>query len=231
MEPASLAADTGYGCEHDHLVQFYDTESFLVETVCSVLTPALGAGDAAIVVATDTHRKLFEAAFRRAGIDVDAAIDDGRYLPFDAEAVLRCFMIDGRPDAATFQRTIGAVFDVASEGERRIRVYGEMVALLWDDGDVASALALEDLWNDLAAIHAFDLLCAYPMRAFEDEASTVAFKRICKQHTTVIPGEGYSLLATPADRSREVAQLQQQAAALTRELLRLRAPARDRVSS
>lgn len=224
MECASLARDTEPASTHDHLVQFYETESFLVDTVCSVLMPALGAGDAAIVVATGTHRRLFESALRTAGIDVDAAMDDGRYLPFDAESVLRHFMVDGRPDSSLFQRTIRAVFAVASEGGRRVRVYGEMVALLWDDGEVAAALALEDLWNDLAEIHAFDLLCAYPMRAFVDEASTAGFQRICHQHTTVIPCESYSLLEDPAERSREVAQLQQQAAALTREVRRLRSP-------
>jgi len=189
MELGSLLRDTGPPDKHDHLVQFYETDPCLVETVCSVLMPALGAGDTAIVVATPVHRRLFERAFRNAGIDVEGAIDDGRYLPFDAEALLRRFMIDGRPDTALFQRTIGAVFAVASEGGRRIRVYGEMVALLWDYGDVASALALEDLWNDLAEIHTFDLLCAYPTRAFEEEASTAAFERICEQHTMVIPGE------------------------------------------
>ncbi|HVF13732.1 MAG TPA: MEDS domain-containing protein [Acidimicrobiales bacterium] len=186
MEFASLGLHAA-SCAHDHLVQFYETESCLVDTVCSVLTPALRAGDATIVVATAIHRKLFEAALRGSGIDVDAAIDDGRYLPFEAEAVLRHFMVDGRPDPALFQRTIRAVFAIASEGGRQIRVYGEMVALLWDDGDVASALALEDLWNDLAELHAFDLLCAYPVRAFEDEGSGAAFKRICEQHTMVVP--------------------------------------------
>ena len=69
-----------------------------------------------------------------------------------------------------------------------------MVALLWDDGNVAAALELEDLWNDLAATRAFVLLCAYPMRAFEDPASAAAFKRICDQHSAVIPSEPYSLL-------------------------------------
>ena len=188
MELASLARDASSAGTHEHLVQFYETELVLVDTVCSVLVPALRAGDATIVVATPVHRQLFEAALREAGVDVDAALDDGRYLPFDAAALLRRFMRDGTPDADLFQRTVRAVFSVASEGGRRIRVYGEMVALLWDDGDVAAALALEDLWNDLAAIHAFVLLCAYPMRAFGDDANTVGFRRICEQHTTVIPG-------------------------------------------
>ena len=85
MEFPGRAHDAGSGCRHDHLVGFYETEPFLVDTVCSFLTPTLRDGDVAIVVATAVHRQLFEAALGGAGIDVGAAIDDGRYLPFDAE--------------------------------------------------------------------------------------------------------------------------------------------------
>ena len=61
------------------------------------------------------------------------------------------------------------------------------------------------------------------MRSFEDEASAAAFKRICDQHTTVIPTEPYSLGADPDTRARAVARLQQERAALHAEVLRLRA--------
>jgi len=98
-----------------------------------------------------------------------------------------------------------------------------MVAVLLDDGNVASALALEDRWNDLAESRAFGLLCAYPIRAFDHPENTSAFDRICEQHTSVIPSEGYSLLGDPTEQSRAVARLQQQAAALQTEVLRLQA--------
>ena len=37
-----------------------------------------------------------------------------------------------------------------------------MVALLWHQGNVAAAIELETLWNDLAEDRRFSLLCAYP---------------------------------------------------------------------
>ena len=85
------------------------------------------------------------------------------------------------------------------------------------------ALVLEDLWNDVAQIHTFTHLCAYPMRAFDRDVSAVAFGRICQQHSTVIPTEGYSLVADSTDRHRAIAKLQQQTAALQAEVVRLRA--------
>jgi hypothetical protein len=69
--------------------------------------------------------------------------------------------------------TIGTVM-AARRRAGAMRVYVEMVALLWDDGDMASVPALEDLWNDLARLRTFSLLCAYPTRAFDDEASAEA---------------------------------------------------------
>jgi diguanylate cyclase (GGDEF)-like protein len=61
------------------------------------------------------------------------------------------------------------------------------------------------------------------MRSFEDSDSAAAFKRICDQHTEVIPSEGYSLLTDEAERGRAVARLQQESAALQAEVERLRA--------
>lgn len=60
-------------CGHDHVVELYETESFLVDTVCRFLAPARRDGDAAIVVATAAHREAFEAALEDVGIDVRSA--------------------------------------------------------------------------------------------------------------------------------------------------------------
>jgi diguanylate cyclase (GGDEF)-like protein len=216
-----MTVTAGSACEHEHLVEFYESEAFLIDTVCDFFAPALREGDAVIVVATPAHRREFEVALEEAGIALGDAVREGRYLAFDALDLLSQFMVDGTPDVTRFRRAIGAVMDRASVAGRRIRVYGEMVALLWDEGDVASAVALEDLWNELAGIRTFVLLCAYPMRAFDRGASAAAFKRICEQHTTVIPSESYSLAADPGEQARLVARLQQETAALRHEVQRL----------
>jgi hypothetical protein len=50
------------GCGCEHLVKFYETERFLVDTVSRFVASALMAGDAAIVIATATHRSAFAEA-------------------------------------------------------------------------------------------------------------------------------------------------------------------------
>ena len=208
---------------HQHVVEFYDSETFLVGTVAGFVGPALNDGDAAIVVATPAHRSAFEAALRTSGVDLASAVATDRYLAFDARECLGTFMAGGTLDPEHFAEMVGGAIERAAAGGRRVRIYGEMVALLWDDGDVVSAIAHEDLWNDVATDREFMLLCAYPMRAFADADSGIPFRRICDQHSTVIPSEDYAMLGGDDVEQRVAAEMQQEAAVLKAELTRLRA--------
>lgn len=222
MEPSPHTMPAGATCGHDHLVEFYETTAFLVGRVANFLVPSLRATDAAVVVATPQHCHAFAAAIRAQGIDLDAAICDGRYQSVHADALLSTFMVDGVPDPARFEAAVGAILDRASEEGRKVKLYGEMVALLWADGDVTSTIAVEDLWNDLASTRSFSLLCAYPLQGFDDEARA-AFKQICAQHTGVIPAADDLTPGSADEQRRIVAELRQETSALRAELERLRA--------
>jgi hypothetical protein len=186
-------------CGHDHLVQFYETEEFLVATVADYLSPALRGDGSGVVVATAEHRDAIAAALGAAGVDVDAAVRDDRYRAIDATELLSMFMVGGAPDPVRFREVIAAIIDRASTGDRAVSVYGEMVALLWADGDVTSTIAVEDLWNALVAERGFSLFCGYPIRAF-DVQSQSAFKHICGQHSAVVSAEGQSPASPEGDR-------------------------------
>jgi len=189
--PASVVtrrhlADTyGAARPRDHLVEFYQSDELLAESVSAHLEPALGE-DAAIVVATKPHRQLFEAALTAAGIDVQSAREAHRYIDLDAEETLSLFMVDDAPDPIRFEFTLTKLLARAGGGDRGVRVYGEMVAVLWDRGNITGAVALEDLWNDLARWQKFCLFCAYPLAALDRLDMAESFQRICEQHSTVV---------------------------------------------
>ena len=209
--------------QHEHVVEFYESTEFLVDTVCDFLGPNLHDGGAAIIVARAAHRAAFETALRDAGVDIEHAIAADRYISFDAAELLADLMVDGTPHAGRFRETLGEVIDRAGAKQRRVRVYGEMVALLWEDGNIPAAVALEDLWNQLAATHEFAQLCAYPMSAFSDEVTAAAFERVCDRHSTVIPSESYTRLGGVNAKRREVARLQRENAVLRADARRLHA--------
>jgi MEDS: MEthanogen/methylotroph, DcmR Sensory domain len=69
-----------------------------------------------------------------------------------------------------------------------VRVFGEMVALLWNEGNARGAVRLEDLWNNLAKKIPFTLLCAYPLKTFSRETFGELLG-LCAEHSELITGE------------------------------------------
>ena len=207
--------------QHSHVVQFYADDTFLLDGLSRFMGTALGGGDAAIVIATKAHREALVERLRSRGFDVPGAIEQGRCLPLDAEEILAKFMRNGMPDARRFADVIGDAFAqarAAAEGEHpRVVAFGEMVSLLWEQGQSRAALVLEQLWNDFARIHSFSLRCAYPIKSFNRREHGDLFLKICQEHSAVIPGENYTTLKKNDDRLRNISVLQQKAEALESE--------------
>ena len=182
VEPAVRLADG------DHVVQFYRHDEELVGVVGGYLAAAVLDGDAVIVIATPDHGDAFRQAVVAAGVDVTAARGEGRLAVLDATATLSAFMVDGTPDPDAFDAVVGALVRRYGQGGRPVRAYGEMVALLWDAGNVAGAVELEALWNGLADRVPFSLFCAYPTHMVDDPGVSDAFADVCHLHTEVVAG-------------------------------------------
>lgn len=168
---------------HDHLVEFYESDSLLAESVRDFLAPALEAGEAAIVVATAAHRAAFAAALAERGVDLEAARQEGRLVECDAAETLARFVTDAVPDENMFDAVVGRLVRRTGARSPKLRIYGEMVAVLWDQGNAAGALELEQLWNRLSGEQPFTLMCAYPMDTVE--VGTAGFRGICGTHSSV----------------------------------------------
>jgi signal transduction histidine kinase/acyl carrier protein phosphodiesterase len=204
--------------EAEHVVQFYETDTFLIHALGDFIGAGLAAGDACIVVATPAHRAGLDDHLIAAGLDVVAARGSGQYVTLDAAETLAMFMVDGLPEPSRFARVFGATIAQAAKSRPHVRIFGEMVALLWGDGQYDAALRLETLWNDLLSRHTFVLFCAYPLHSFVGEARAQGLNDICSTHARVIPTESYTTLTDADDRLRAISRLQQKAQSLEAEI-------------
>ncbi len=109
-----------------------------------------------------------------------------RYVALDAAEVMSRFIHAGRIDPDAFRDAIGGVVRAAQQGGRRVRAYGEMVALLWDAGDVLGAIELEKLWNELGRELQFALWCGYHIHSAAGQEHADALHQVCHLHTAVI---------------------------------------------
>jgi signal transduction histidine kinase len=207
------------GFDPGHVVRFYDDEGFLAGAVAEFLAAGFVAGQPAVVIATKPRRDAFAHGLKAAGVDVDVLLTGGQLTMLDARETLSAFMAGGQPDARRFSRIIGSVLTSSQlrGAHPCTRAYGEMVDLLWKDGNAEGAIHLEELWNALAKHHRFALVCAYSMGNFHREADGRQFEKICRQHSHVVPTETY-MEADVEGRLREVTRLQQRARALEHAL-------------
>ena len=171
-----------------HAVKFYPNEVSLFTTVGGFLGQGLVNGQPALVIATEPHVAGIFDELRRRTVDVDAAVERGDLIVLDARATLDRFMVDGSPDSMKFADSVGRLIAGTIDSlpaRALVRAYGEMVDLLWKDRLHEAAIRLEILWNQLAEVHGFALLCGYAMGNFYKQ--TELFERVCRQHSHVHP--------------------------------------------
>ena len=170
----------------DHSVQIYsDTQSFL-EALEGFVSGGLRAGESVIVIATEIHRRALDRMLARRGYDLGQAKQESRYLVIDAAEALDKFMVDGWPDSDKFRIFVKDIFTRATAKGRPVRAFGEMVALLWEQGNSASTMQLETLWNQFCDKEGLRLFCAYPRSGFTEDALD-SIGTICAHHSRVIP--------------------------------------------
>ena len=171
---------------HHHAVQFYGDEKELFKTIGSFLVEGLVAMQPAVVIATQAHTQAILDALSARHIDVASARKIGDLVVLDADQTLGTFMANGRPDPALFRENVGGVLEQAMRGRERtpVRAYGEMVDVLWKNGQADAAIKLEVLWNELANQYSFSLLCGYAIGNFYKQTSKL--EEVVAQHTHVV---------------------------------------------
>ena len=204
-----------------HAVQFYEDDGFLCEILTDFSREGLENGEAVILVATEAHGREVERRLAERGIHVRGPREAGRFVLLDARQTLDGLMVDGVPDADRFLSIVGSLLASATvDGWRSVRFFGEMVDLLWREGNHGAAIRLEEMWNAFGRANSARVLCGYAMDNFVKETHTAEFARVCEAHTHVQPAESYQEAGDPGARLREVARLQQRARALETEVTR-----------
>jgi PAS domain S-box-containing protein len=207
-----------------HFARFYDEDAKLIDEVSDFLDDALRKGGVAIVIATPDHIAGLRQDLTGLGsVQGQPGWFSGELITLDAEAVLAQFMVDGWPDEARFQDTVGKVVRKACATGQTVNAFGEMVALLCAQGLYDAAIRLEQLWNALRDDCSFSLFCAYPWRLFPTIELAESFQQVCAEHDYVCSHGGH--LHTPVelhDIHLKATQLEQKMRALQAEVDRLK---------
>jgi len=168
-----------------HAMELHGDEDSFVDGMAAFFDMALRRGDATCVIGTESLREGLESRLRARGWDIGS---HRRYVAVDAQQALNRFMDDGLPDPSRLAE-VAAELDqyrrgVGEGAVPRLTVFGNMVALLHEQGNDQGVLAVESLWNTLTRGLPFFTLCGYSTACFDDSASEV-LEGACAAHWAV----------------------------------------------
>ena len=180
----------------DHIVQLYQDQEFLNRAVCRFAAGAIANGEGIILVPTAAHWAAFRPRLEAEGVDIETSQESGQLTVVDADELLPQFMRDAMPDAPVFLGLAADVISKARNGGRypKVRWWGEMVNLLWEQGNAAASMSLEDQFDRLAHHHEIAIFCSFVMDNFNGEVHSRMLPRLGQNHSHLIPVEDYARL-------------------------------------
>ena len=174
-----------------HELQIYPNDASFLEGFAKFIAGGLNAGNAVVVIATETHRQGLFQKLETQGFDLEATVRSGSYFSLDVYETLSLFMCDGQPDAARLADAVSRLVKTASKAPtgaaRRVTACGECAPVLWTQGKLDAALRVEKLWDEVSHKHGVDTLCGYLSGTLQGEKGRQIFQKISSLHSNGVP--------------------------------------------
>ena len=119
-------------------------------------------------------------------MDVDAAIQQGRYIQLDVTETLSTFMVNDMPDAARFLQLWVLSFRQPPKRRSesilsRVVACGECSPVLWAERKPDAAIRLEQLWDEVGKTFGVDILCGYAVQQLSQRGRRARFSEyLCR---------------------------------------------------
>ena len=170
----------------DHVVQIYESTNGFIETLAKFVSEGFTVGDSVVIIATAEHRLALEQRLIELGFPEVTDPDNIQYIAVDAVDVMRNILVAQQPDEILFRKEILGLLARARSTGRRVRAFGEIVALMWANGYNGGTVRLEYLWHEFCRNEELTLFCAYPRSGFTKSADA-SIEEICALHSKVLP--------------------------------------------
>lgn len=180
----------------NHIVNVCENDDSQAEKLTNYLLEGLQNNEAVVVIANRLLRKALLSKLNVKGLDVQALKDQGQIKFLEADHLLSSLLIDEGLDEEIFHEHIADPLESLRLKFGKVRVFGGMVAMLWQEGKHKAAIQLEDLWVNLTHKQEFSILCSYSLGFKHPSTFEESLHLISECHKHLIPNKKHESSVT-----------------------------------
>ena len=170
-----------------HFCQLHRDPVCRAESVALFIESGLRRSKGVVAIVAEANADDYLDRVRGRGLDPEPYRRSGAFALLHAEDVLARIAGAGPGQWGQFRGVVGGLIErVRPSGQGSVRVYGEMVDLLWKRGEFQTAIRLEQHWNDLARLHPFSMFCTYMLDSAEAGSYDGPLHEIGHAHSDII---------------------------------------------
>lgn len=171
-----------------HFAHFYSSTDTLFGSVAEYLAGGIANREAVLVFSRTQTRGGIRQQLALRGMELDQLQASGQLLWLDADAVLAQLLHEKNISDAAFAEIVEQKIQRMLGRFGAVRTYGEMVDLLWQDGNYKGVLSLERLWDKLVRQYRLSVFCGYQLQ--EDGGQHASFNGMCCSHSHLLTRDG-----------------------------------------
>lgn len=164
-----------------HFCQIHHDENSLADANFRFTRSGLHEGDCVHLLTPALHAEIVFEKLRSDGVDPRPLVNAGRLVVTEPAEFRRQCERDGVFDIQAFRDSFNAIFAQHDAGIR-IRLYGELSNELWHEGDVETAVLIDEICNECLAGRRVAVFCGYLFDGLEKKSYRPEIERICRAH-------------------------------------------------
>lgn len=165
-----------------HFCQVHQEAESLVDAIYRFTNTGLHDGERVLLVAPDERIHKVLNRLRGDGVDTVALADVGRLTMQTPGDVRAACLRGGVFDANLFRDLFATLFRQYDAGVR-LRLYGELSNSFWHEGDVDTAVSLEEICHEVRRERRITVFCGYLFDGLDRKSYRPEIERICRMHS------------------------------------------------
>ena len=170
----------------NHAVAYYPSNHVLINSLYKYISQGVALGDSCLIISRPAIINSLRPSLAR------GMYGKGTCTLLSAESVLEDILTDGMPDKNKFSKKIEKILSLNTKPRQKVRIYGEMGAMLLEQSGGQAVSELERLWSEYGKSRPLSLYCGYPLRLKNQKEEELA--EIDNQHklSAVLPPSLYN---------------------------------------